>query len=62
MSLLSGASLLVFGLWLDRGPFPLAYQIVFLLSFAAALLNLYYFWRRRRAALRAVPATTHPCA
>lgn len=44
MSLLSGLSLLVFGLWLDRGPFPLAYQIVFLLSFVAGALNLYYFW------------------
>ncbi len=45
MSLLSGASLLVFGLWLDRGPFPLAYQVVFLLSFLAGLLNLYHFSR-----------------
>ncbi|OQA41550.1 MAG: Major Facilitator Superfamily protein [Chloroflexi bacterium ADurb.Bin325] len=45
MSLVSGALLLVFGLWLDRGPFPLAYQIVFLISFVAGVLNLYYFWR-----------------
>jgi MFS family permease len=45
MSLLSGTSILIYGIWLDKGPFPAAYQIVFLISFAAALLNLYYFYR-----------------
>jgi MFS family permease len=45
MSVLSGLSLFVFGLWLDRGPFPLAYQVVFLVSFIGGVLNLYYFWR-----------------
>jgi MFS family permease len=47
MSLLSGAFILVYGIWLDRGPFPAAYQIVFLISFLAAPLNLYYFHRVR---------------
>ncbi len=43
MSLFSGSSIALFGLLLDRTPFPAGYQIVFMASFLANLLHLYYF-------------------
>ncbi|MGC8781007.1 MAG: MFS transporter [Anaerolineae bacterium] len=45
MSLLSGTTIALFGLLLDRTAFPLGYQIVFLVSFGASMLNMYYFSR-----------------
>ena len=43
MALVSGAVIALFGLMLDRIAFPLGYQIVFMVSFGAALVNLYHF-------------------
>jgi MFS family permease len=43
MSLISGSAIALFGFMLDRTVFPLGYQIVFMVSFGAALLNMYYF-------------------
>ncbi len=43
MSLVSGSAIALFGFMLDRTSFPLGYQIVFMVSFVAALLNTYYF-------------------
>jgi len=45
MSLISGATIALFGLLLDRTAFPLGYQIVFMVSFVASMLNMYYFGR-----------------
>ncbi|MCX7670413.1 MAG: MFS transporter [Anaerolineae bacterium] len=45
MSLISGTTIALFGFLLDRTAFPLGYQIVFLVSFGASLLNMYYFGR-----------------
>jgi MFS family permease len=45
MSLISGISLVVYGVMLDRMNFPIGYQIVFMISFAAATINLYFFSR-----------------
>ena len=42
-SLVSAGALALFGYWLDRSPFPLGYQAVFLVSFLAGMLGLYYF-------------------
>jgi MFS family permease len=43
MALVSGSTIAIFGFMLDRSAFPLGYQIVFMISFGAALLNMYYF-------------------
>ncbi len=43
MSLISGISLTIYGFMLDRMAFPIGYQIIFMISFLAALMNLYYF-------------------
>ena len=43
MSLASGTSIAIFGFLLDRGPFPIGYQVVFALSVCAGLMNMYYF-------------------
>ncbi len=43
MSLVSGSSIALFGFMLDRLAFPLGYQLVFMASFAAALMNMHYF-------------------
>jgi MFS family permease len=43
MSLVSGTTLTLFGLMLDRFRFPQGYQVVFMISFVGGLLNLYYF-------------------
>ncbi len=45
MSLISGSTIALFGFLLDRTAFPLGYQIVFMVSFVASLLNMYYFGR-----------------
>lgn len=45
MSLISGSTIALFGFLLDRTAFPLGYQIVFMVSFVASLLNMYYFSR-----------------
>jgi predicted MFS family arabinose efflux permease len=49
MSLVSGSCIAFFGFILDRAVFPMGYQIVFLASFVASLMNLYYFGRVRLA-------------
>ncbi|HEX9114699.1 MAG TPA: MFS transporter [Anaerolineae bacterium] len=46
-SLVSGGSILLFGLMLDRVPSPFGYQIVFLVSFVSALVSMYYFAKVR---------------
>ncbi|MCU0503302.1 MAG: MFS transporter [Anaerolineae bacterium] len=43
MSLVSGTMIAIFGFMLDRTAFPLGYQIVFMISFGASLMNMYYF-------------------
>ncbi len=43
MALFSGTMIAVFGFMLDRTVFPLGYQIVIMVSFAAGLMNMYYF-------------------
>jgi hypothetical protein len=43
MALVSGSTIALFGLMLDRSAFPLGYQIVFMLSFGASMMNMYYF-------------------
>ena len=43
MSLVSGTMIAIFGFMLDRSTFPLGYQIVFMISFGASLMNTYYF-------------------
>ncbi len=45
MSLMAAISLAVYGALLGRTAFPLGYQIVFVLSVAAGMVNLYYFTR-----------------
>lgn len=57
MSLVSGSCIALFGFILDRTAFPTGYQIVFLVSFGAALLNMYYF-----AKVRLEPAAHIPPA
>jgi F0F1-type ATP synthase assembly protein I len=39
----AGIAVALFGLLLDRTPFPAGYQVVFILSFVAGFLNMYYF-------------------
>jgi MFS family permease len=46
-SLISATCQGVFGRFLDAAPFPLAYQIVFAVSFAAAMLEVKFFARLR---------------
>ncbi len=43
LSMVSAGAVTFFGYMLDRVPFPGGYQVVFLISFVAAVLNLYYF-------------------
>ena len=43
MSLVSGTTIAIFGFMLDRTAFPLGYQIVFMVSFGATMVNIYYF-------------------
>jgi MFS family permease len=45
MSLASGTCLALFGLLLDRISFPIGYQIVFGIGFAAGVVNVLYFGR-----------------
>lgn len=47
MSLVSGSCIALFGFILDHTTFPTGYQIVFLASFGAALLNMSYFAKVR---------------
>ncbi len=47
LSLTSGICIALFGLLLDRTAFPFGYQIVFVISFIAGVINLYYFSRVR---------------
>ncbi len=56
MSLVSGLAIAGFGFLLDRSPFPLGYQIVFAVSFVAAIINVYYFGRLRVPSFRPEPA------
>jgi MFS family permease len=43
MAFISGLMIALFGFMLDRSAFPLGYQIVFMISFGAAMMNMYYF-------------------
>jgi MFS family permease len=54
LSLLSAASVAVFGKVLDILPFPYNYQLVFGISFVASLLSTYYF------SLIRLPKAAHP--
>lgn len=56
MSLVSGSCIALFGFILDRTTFPTGYQIVFLVSFGAALLNMYYFAKVRLEPFAYTPA------
>jgi len=56
MSLVSGAMIALFGFLLDRTAFPLGYQIVFMVSFGASLMNLYYFNKVEVAPVEYTPA------
>jgi MFS family permease len=55
MSLISGAMIVFFGFMLDRTAFPLGYQIVFMVSLGASLMNLYYFNKVEVAPVERVP-------
>lgn len=55
MNLAIAAGALGFGLWLERAPFPLNYQGMFLVAFAATLISLWYVSRVRP--VRPVPVT-----
>lgn len=48
---------LAFGIWLEQAPFPLNYQIMFLLAFAFSLVSLWHCIR-----LRVVPSAAAPVA
>jgi MFS family permease len=52
-SLVSAICIAIFGRFLDRTPFPAGYQIVFMISFGAAIMNLYYFNKLRVPPFRA---------
>jgi MFS family permease len=45
MSLIASIAMAVYGVMLNRMDFPLGYQIVFMISFLAAMMNLVYFSR-----------------
>lgn len=47
-----GVAALVFGIWLEKGPFPVNYQVMFLIAFLAALLSQIHVLRVR---VRPVP-------
>jgi len=59
MSLVSGAMIALFGFLLDRTAFPLGYQIVFIASIAASMMNLYYFNKIEVAPTERAPANSH---
>ncbi|NWF67850.1 MAG: MFS transporter [Chloroflexi bacterium] len=42
MNITLGISALAFGFWLEHAPFPLNYQIMFLIAFAAALISMWH--------------------
>jgi MFS family permease len=45
MALISSISMAVYGVMLNRMDFPFGYQVVFMISFLAAMMNLVYFSR-----------------
>jgi MFS family permease len=45
MSITVGIGVLIFGFWLENAPFPLNYQVMFLLAFALALISHAYVMR-----------------
>ena len=55
LSIVSAVLAAVFGAMLDVIAFPLNYQVLFLISFAGALLNLYFFSRIQVPPLQAKP-------
>jgi MFS family permease len=60
MSLLAAVAMTFYGLLLDRTPFPAGYQIVFVASFLAGLLNMYYFGKVKVAPFVAAPSPAAP--
>ena len=58
LSAVSAVAITSFGYMLDRVPFPQGYQIVFLISFAGALLTTYYWMQVRVPAF--VPERNDP--
>ncbi len=51
-----GLSGLVLGVWLEKAPFPLNYQVMFVLAFALVLGS---FWHVMRVRLQAAPAVSN---
>ncbi len=51
-----GFSGLVLGVWLEKAPFPLSYQVMFVLAFALVLGS---FWHVTRVRLQAAPAASN---
>jgi len=45
LGFITACSVALFGQMLDRLPFPLSYQLVFLISFVAGLLNVWFYSR-----------------
>ncbi len=53
-------STLAFGLWLEAAPFPLNYQVMFVASFALALMSLQNALKVRPLVAASLPATGQP--
>jgi MFS family permease len=47
LNIVLGLTALIFGLWLEKGPFPVNYQVMFLIAFVAALLSQIHVLRIR---------------
>jgi MFS family permease len=60
LSLTSALCIAVFGYMLDRATFPVGYQIVFLISFVAGVLNLQYFARVQVPPFESANGPTYP--
>jgi MFS family permease len=60
VNLAVGAGAMVFGVWLEHAPFPLNYQIMFMISFAFSLLSLYHCVSIRVPDVVHVPAPVTP--
>lgn len=58
LSVVTAASVALFGYLLDRLPFPLSYQVVFALSFVGGALGMIYWGRLRLASDRPIQVAT----